>query len=375
MSWVGKVLRGGVRVGTAWASGGASEAYRARMHKADPVTAYGEGYATKAGNAIDHAVTKSDSTSSAPSGETPEEKEARLRREAAADKDVEAARAYRDRITGEPTPLPREAPEVGAPPPITAARAGAPTMVTSTFDSTNSDQGRADAVAQEAYLRSVMEGKAGPSAAQLAMRRGNAEAIAAQSSLAAGDRGYGSASRRLALRNVGALQQQNVAQTGELAAQEQAQARQEYANLVLGTRGQDITVESTKSAQSLDAARANQAALLQTDLANAGFDQAAILKMSDQQLAAAVANAGFKLTQQQIDDLRAYQQRQQQLLAQGQVLDASGAQTRSDTQAGLTRAEIEQKYQEAKARGDAADEAFWGDLLTKYATRSGGKAA
>jgi hypothetical protein len=364
MSIFGKVVKYGVRAGTALASGGASEAYRAATGKADPVTAYGERYVDKADRATGGGA-------DAPAGptETPEEREARLAREAAHDADMEKARQYRDKVLGEPTPLPRNAPEVGAPAPITAAQAGGPNTVGSTYNPTDSDQDRGQLQQHADYLRSVMAGTAGPSVAELAMRRGNAEAIAQQSALAGTSHGYSGAALRAAGRNAAALSQENVAQTGELRAKEIADARDQYAGLVLGTRAQDISVAGTRSAQDLDAAKANQSAKLQTDLTNAGFSQQAILQMSDQDLKAKLANAGFTLTQEQLDDLRSNAQRDAQLKAQGQVLDAGGAQTRSDQSTVLGEEEIRQKMAEAKARGDAADEAFWGDLLTKLATR------
>lgn len=349
MSVLGKIGSGlktlahaGVRVGTAFVSGGASEAYRAKLGKADPVTAYGERYVDKAGHAINSALTPAGAPGPGSGG---------------AGSDLDAARAYRDKLTSEPDVTPRAAPQVSGPGSVGSAHAAAPSTVSSTFDSTNADQSRATALAHQEYVRSVMEGRAGASAAEIAARRAGAQAISGQYALAGGQQGYSQAGMRAAGRNAAALGQQVVGQVAETRAAEQAQARQEYANLVLGTRGQDITLASAKGAQDLDAQRSNQAAKLQTDLANAGFDQQSLMKMTDQELTAKLANAGFKLTQEQIDDLRSYHQQQQRLAAQGQVLSG-----------GLTQAEIQAKRDEAKARGDAADEAFWGDLFAKFAS-------
>jgi hypothetical protein len=364
-SFLKKVGGYGVRVGTAWVSGGASEAYRKKTGHADPVTKKGEDTVDYVGNKVGE-VTDSNSSSGGGTGETPEDQERRRRLQEGVDTDLEAARKYRDRAVGEPTLLPRDAPQVTAPGAITPIQAGAPGTVKSTFDTTDADEARAAAQAWLAKQQLIAEGKAGPSAAELAMRRGNADAIRSQLALTAGSRGYSQGGQRRAADNIATLQQQNIAQTGELRAQEQAAAQQRVGEALSSGRQQDITLATAKGGQELDAARANQAATLQTTLANAGWGNEAILKMSDQELQTKLANAGYKLTQQQMDDLREKAQRDWQLQAQGQALTAGQAAAGSAQDREAKLAQLRQMQEEAKRRGDAATEQMLATMISTY---------
>lgn len=354
----------GVRVAAAIGSGGATEVYRGVTGKADPVTAKNEELAGKVAGYLDGG---SGGGGGAPAGETEEERRRREEREAAVDKDMDVARKYRDKALGEPTPLAREAPQVSAPGAITPVQAAAPTPIKASFDSRDIDEGRR---AYQSYLddqRAIAAGKT-PSAAEIAMRRGIASATAQQFALAGGRGGYSTAGLRAAGRNAAAITQEGISRTGEVRAQEMAAANERLGQAIATGRGQDITVATTKGQLEMDAARANQAAQLQTTLANAGWSNEAILKMSDQELATRLANAGYKLTQEQIDDLRLKAQRDWQLQAQGQVLSSgqAAAGASSDREARLQQ--LRQMQEEAKRRGDAATEQMIATLIATYIT-------
>lgn len=290
------------------------------------------------------------------------------------DADIEAARRQRDKLLGEGDAQPREAPQVGAPAPITAAHAAGPGEVRSSYDSTAADEARAKLQAYQDRLALIAEGKAGASAAELAGRRLNAQAIAQQYSLAARYHGYSGAGLRAAQRNAAGMAQTNIAQTAELRAKEQADARAELGRSISEGRGQDITQAGQRGQQDLDAARANQTAKLQTDLTNAGFDQRTIEHMSDQELQVKLANAGFRLTQQQIDDLRWKNQRDQQLTATGQVMAGSSAAAAGERERELKLLEIRQRYEEAKANKDAAGMQMWATMAQEYIKSPSGQA-
>lgn len=363
---VKKVGNAGVRVGTAWVSGGGSELYRNRAKKADPVTAKGEQVVDYAGNKVAEVGGADGSTNNASTAETLDEKNRRQALEANADADLESARKYRDKLAGEPGALPREAPQVTAPGAITPAQAAAPGQISSSLDTTNSDKARQ---AYQDYIdrqRLIAEGKGGPSAAELAMRRGNAAAIRSQYALASGARGYSQQALRTAQDNVAGLQQQNVADTGVLRAQEIAGAQDRLGTAIATGRGQDISIETVKGAQGLDAARANQAANLQTALANAGWSNEAILKMSDQEMQARLANAGFTLTQEQMDDVRARAHVDQVLQANRDTLAGSQAAAGSAEERRARLAQLQQMQADAKARGDAATEQMIGTVIASY---------
>jgi hypothetical protein len=201
--------------------------------------------------------------------------------------------------------------------------------------------------------------------------------VASQYALAtSGSKGYSGAALRAAGRNAASLQQQNNAQTGVLRAQEEAATRTELGNALTSTRGADLAaatneadlglragianqgagLEAGKANQTayIDVQKANQGAALQKSLADAGFSQQAMLHMSDQELQTRLANAGFLVDQERIDDLRAYQHQQTLLQAQGQVLSASGAAAGSAQERMLQLQQLQQQYEAARQRGDQA---------------------
>ncbi len=285
--------------------------------------------------------------------ETAEQKAKRM----AAEGDVNVMRGYRDRLGGLDTGS-RDATQVSAPGQVgsaNVARVGGigagPQVQAGNVQSTYSTQGQAgDQALQQGYmqrLQAVENGTAGPSAAELQSRAGGAAAVSQAYAMAGGNKGYSGAALRNAQRVGAGLQQQNVMQTGILRANEVANARQQYGQAVDAARSQDISMAGTgaqlalQAAQGnqqtglsaqvanqnaqLEAAKANQAAALQENLTKAGFDQASIMKMSDQELATKLANAGFKVSQEQIDDLRAHNVRQQQMDANAAVLGGDQA--------------------------------------------------
>lgn len=266
-------------------------------------------------------------TSGAPSEyqETPEEKKRREERQARRDQDIDVARQYRDRALSATEPGERQA-----------------SQVSSSFDSADADAARGRLTAYQDHLALVAEGKAGPSASELAGRRMGAQAVAAQYAMAAGNRGYSQAALRAAARNAGAIQQDVAGRTAELRAQEQAQARGELGQSLVAGRGQDITLAGERGRQGLDADRANQTA---------------------------------GLTQQQIDDMRLKAYRDWQLAATGQVTAASSAaeDTSQNTRAKLL--EYQQKYEDAKRRNDAAEMQMYASMISKLAGAPGAGAA
>lgn len=391
MSILGKIGKVAARVGAATVTGGGSEVYRAVTGKPDPIT----GIVERKIDTIDNSVGGPGGASPYVS-ETPEERLRRQRQEA----DLQTARAYRDQLASQ-TPVATAAPAIGAPAPVQGARVGAtepigaPVQVAaervgSTF-STAGQRGNADA--QTAYmdrLRAVEAGTAGPSAAELQMRRGSAAAVSQAYALAAGHKGYSTAALRNAQRVGAGLQQQNVTETGILRASEIANARQQYGQAVTAARGQDIGLSQAeaelalRAAQSnqqtglsaaqtnqgagVDIAKANMAAQLQTNLTKAGFDQQAIMHMSDQQLQVALANAGFQLSQQQINELRANNQRQTVIAAQGQVLGAGEAQGSRDAQIRQLKAQYAMAVQQNDQRKQDALLGTLAQLGAGYAT-------
>jgi hypothetical protein len=378
---------------------GLSEAYRAKYGKADPLAASTERNGDKiVGKADKELGNWGNSSPDSSSVESPEDKEYRQRLQTQRDADLGEARAYRDRLADEPDAQPRQAPQVDAPARVRPARVAGPgnvaagtvgaTTVGTAVDTADADQARQAQQAQLGYLDAVQHGEAGPSAAEKQLRLGNAQAVAAQYALAAGHKGYSGAALRAAGRNAASTMQTTNAQAGALRAQEQATARDQYGNLLTQGRSQDITqsgtvadiglrgaianqssaLEAAKANQgsALEAAKANQTAKLQTDLAQANIDQQTILHASDQELQARLANAGFTLNQEQIDDLRLKTQRDQQIQATGQVLAGSAAAAAGSQEAALKLQELEARRQEAKAKGDAAEEQMYATLIASY---------
>lgn len=394
-SKAGKYLGRGA---AAVATGGGSEVYRAAAGKADPYTAYQERLGESAGRKVANATgTGGDGAPNVNGEETPEERLARAQREG----DAAKARWYRDRLLAEPDATPRDAPQVTAPRPVTAARVGAVApihgpgaiateRVGSTFDASGQavNQGL-----QSGYLAQVgaaSRGEGGPSAAELQMRQGGASAVRQAYAMAGGNKGYSGAGLRNAQRVGASLAQQTNAQTGVLRAQEIANARQEYGNALAAARGQDIGLATTgadlalRAAEAnqrtgltagvegarneIEVARANQATELQRVLTQAGFDQQTILHSSDQELQARLANAGFKLSQEQIDDLRLNNQRQQQLAANGQMLSAGESQANREAQIRQARAQLALAIQQNDQRKQDAALAALAELGASYAT-------
>lgn len=401
-SKAGKYLGRGA---AAVATGGGSEVYRAATGKADPYTAYQERLGQAAGRKVADATgTGGDGPPDLGLDETPEERRRRALREA----DAQQARNYRDRLLNEPTVGPRAAPTVSAPRPVTAARVGAVApiaaprpIVTERVASTFDASGQAESQGlQRGFLDTmgnVVAGTGGPSAAELQMRQGGASAVRQAYAMAGGNKGYSGAAMRNAQRVGASLAQQNVAQTGVLRAQEIANARELYGNAIAQARGQDINLATTDADLALRAAeanqrtgltagvegarneievaRANQAAELQRTLTQAGFDQDSIMHTSDQELQVRLANAGFKLSQEQIDDLRAHNQTQARLAATGQMLSASESAANREAQIKQARAQLALAIQQNDQRKQDAALAMLAELGAAYATGGGSAVA
>ncbi len=389
MGLLGKVGGYVGRGAAALASGGATEAYRGITGKKDPYTAYQERLGTAVGNKVAGATgVGGDGPGPDPYAETPEERRQRAQQEA----DMTTARGYAGDLRNAAGQVqPRQAPQVGAPGYISSARVNGATNVTadrinSTFDPAMADRARA---LQEGYisnLNQTMNGQGGPSAAEIALRRGGAAATSQAYALAGGHKGYGGAALRQAQRMGAAQMQQTTGAAAQMRSQEMAQARGEYGqavqglragDLAVGTTGANLALEAAKANQgtALDAERANQATQLQQNLTQAGFDQNAILHMSDQDLQVKLANAGMQLTQQQIDDLRQNNATQNAIAAQGQVLSGSNAEAQRQAQIKQLRA---QYAMAVKANDQKQQDAILGTLAqlgAAYATGGGSVAA
>ncbi|MES2342938.1 MAG: tail fiber domain-containing protein, partial [Pseudomonadota bacterium] len=183
----------------------------------------------------------------------------------------------------------------------------------------------------------------------------NAQAIAAQSSLAAGHKGYSTAALRAAGRNTARLQQENNAQTGILAAQEAAQARGELAGVIQSTRATDVDVAKTNAGYSqetgltyagaqnrmkelqaqitqsggqFNAAQQNELTKLQAQLdsGNAQFNAGEVNKGAaldtESQLRTNLANLDAELKNRGMNDEQRRAYLQAYLTNQGQVLQA-----------------------------------------------------
>ena len=232
------------------------------------------------------------------------------------DKLISAYENYQDRTApkaGAPgaTPVVGAATTAAAPTKVgTAAQSGPVTVApavgakAAVVNAGQSDEQRNAALALQSRLQAQADGTGGPSAAELQMRLGNAQAAAAQSSLAAGHKGYSTAALRAAMRNTAALQQTNNAQTGILRAQEQAQGRQELAGVIQGTRAADIDVAKANAGFSqetgLNYAQAqNRMAELQAQITQAGgqFNAAQQNELAKLQAQLDAGNAQFNAGQ------------------------------------------------------------------------------
>ncbi len=391
------------RGAAAVATGGGSEAYRAATGKVDPYTAYQQRLGQAVGGKVDTATGQgADMPPNPYDSETPEEKRKRMTQEA----DLNRARAYRDQLARQSAD-PRAAPQVGAPTalrpaviggvaPINAPMPVVAGQVASTFDPTQQAQSRE---LQQGYLDRVAAAESGavPSAAEMQMRAGGARAVSQAYALAGGHKGYGGADLRNAQRVGASLQQQNNMATGQLRAGEMATARQEYGQAVQGMRGQDIGVATTgadlalRAAQGnqqtglqagianqgavIDVAKANQTAALSKNIAQAGFDQQAMMHMSDQELQSKLANAGFHLSQEQIDDLRAHNLQQTQLEANGQVLQGGNAEAQRQAQIKQLRAQYAMAVQQNNQKQQDATLGMLAQLGAAYATGGASAAA
>ncbi len=380
MSLIGKIGKGLARGASAVATGGASEAYRAATGKADPYTAYQENLAKGISNKVDSMTGQTAPGVNPYANMTPEEK-ARAQQQAS---DLGGARSYADQLrVNAARDGSRSAPMVQRQNGIAPATVGgvgqiSAQQVNSTFDPA------AQAAAQnrqQAYLDQAQAAANGgvPSAAAMQMKAGSQSAIRQAYAMSAGNKGYGGGALRNAQRVGAQLSQQNVAATGQLRANEMATARQEYGNAVGAARGQDIGLEQTRAAMGLqaatanqganmDAARANQAAELQQKITQAGFDQQAVMHMSDQELAVKMANAGMQISQQQIDDLRAHNNTQSALEAQGQVLSGGNAQAMADLQRKQLQANYQQALDAQKRKDEDAALAGTTQLVQNYYT-------
>ena len=384
------------RGASAVATGGASEAYRAATGKADPYTAYQERTGAALGGKVDSATGQGSGMPANPyDSETPDERKKRAQYEG----DLAVTRYYRDRLANEHAD-PRAAVQVGAPRPIQSARVGtvAPIAgpgpigferVASTFDPSFDAEAQG---LQRGYLSRVgdaMEGRA-PSAAEIMARKGGAQAAALAGSLAAGHKGAGTAALRSAQTQGVKASQGAATDAAMIRAQEMASARSEYGNAVATVRGQDLGLAQTGADLDLraatanqgagltagietahgaiDVAKANQAARLQQNLTQAGLDQQAVLHMSDQQLQVALANAGFKLTQEQIDDLRAHNLRQAQLEANSQALGAGNAEAARNQRIKELRTQYAMAVQANDQKSQDAALSMLADLGAAYAT-------
>lgn len=104
---------------------------------------------------------------------------------------------------------------------------------------------QADAEAYLKQLQAQMAGGGAPSSAMQAHNQGYGKAIAGQQSMLASARpGYEGMAQRQAAQNVGALQAQQAASGGQLALQEQEEARKRYQEYLLALRQQQMSVPS-----------------------------------------------------------------------------------------------------------------------------------
>ncbi len=383
------------RGAAALATGGASEAYRAATGKVDPYTAYQQRLGTAVGSKAGSAIGEGGNTANPYDTESPEEKAARMR----AQGDVQVSRDFRNQLAGQ-TAGPRTAVQVSAPTPVQGARvgavapisAGAPVVagqVASTFDPAMANQTRDQQAAYLARLQGVENGTA-PSVAVDAMRQASARDVAQSYALAGSKGGYGGYAIRGAQRAGAQAGQQLVGQVGQERAAEAATAREQEGGMLTGMRGQDLATAQTgaqlglqagianqganlgaaeaNQGAGLEAARANQAADLQRSLTQAGFDQQTLMHMSDQELATKLANAGFKVTQEQIDDLRQHNLTQSQLEANGQTIGASQSEANRQLQIKQLRAQMAMAIQQNDQKKQDATLAMLAQLGAAYAT-------
>lgn len=331
------------------------------------------------------------STPNVAAGETPEEKQARMGVTGA----YNQANGYANKVLAAPDAAPRNAPQVADPTLSPSARVGAAPQigglpqvsagtVASAYDPSQANQARAQ---QAAYLQRLQGVEAGtaPSAAVDAMKMASNRNVAGAYALAGSKGGYGGSAIREAQRQQGAAGQQLVGQVGQERAAEAATAREQEGGALANMRGQDLTgaqagaqlgleaqeanqrtglsAQQSNQQTGLEAARSNQAAALQAQLTQAGFNQDALMKLSDQELQAHLANAGFHLTQEQIDDLRANNQENQR---QSAINSATAAASGNAANA-LALKQLRAQYALAAQKNDQAGMDRLFGMISKYA--------
>lgn len=160
-------------------------------------------------------------------------------------------------------------------PTMKAESAGPASTINASSLGSLANNARDQQLAAIAQLRSRSLGQA-PSAAELQMNRGLAQAMAAQRSNAASARGMNPAlAQRMAAQGIASAQGDIAGQAASLRAAEQAQAEQALVGALSGLRGQDINVSDIGAGYAQDANKFNAAALNNMGQFNAGLAQEA----------------------------------------------------------------------------------------------------
>lgn len=134
------------------------------------------------------------------------------------------------------------------------------TMQAATIDQSGSNQWRQRQNGLADALQAQMEGRGGPSLAEMQMQKGLNQSLANANSQAASMRGVSPAmAMRLTQNNAATQSQDLVNNSGMLRAQEQAQARDQYGNLATSARGQDSDLAKSQAELQQQARANNQA--------------------------------------------------------------------------------------------------------------------
>lgn len=128
------------------------------------------------------------------------------------------------------------------------------------MDTAQSDQWRERQTGLADALKAQMDGKGGPSIAEMQMQKGLNQSLANSNSQAASMRGVNPAmALRMTQNNAAAQNQDMVGQTGMLRAQEQQAARDQYGQLTTGARGQDMDIAAANQNSTMNQRGMNDA--------------------------------------------------------------------------------------------------------------------
>ena len=195
-------------------------------------------------------------------------------------------------------------------------------------DLAQADQARGMQMGLAGALQARAAGQA-PSAAQIQMQQGLAQAIATQRAQAASARGVSPAmAQRMAAQGIANAQQQTVAQGAQLRAQEQAQAETALGQHLASVRGQDFSGAGLQQQTTLANQQAELANRAQMDQATQAYIAQGMSREEAQQKALAemeALKAEQRTSANKLEQATAEANAGRQQQAQGGILSAAGS--------------------------------------------------